>query len=722
MMDTQEPTNYSPVLTAALNFASRGKPIFPCNPATKSPLTHHGFKDAVTTPETISTWWQANPHAMIGMPTGEATGVFVLDIDRDETKGIDGFAALHALEEKYGPLPNTLTQRTPRGGEHRYYKWPGLPIKNSASKLGKGLDIRGDGGYIILAPSINSNGLAYKWIRECGPAEAPQWFLELLSKPKPSTKQIIAPKTAIVTTRSREPYAKAALMDECQTVASAMEGQRNTTLNTAALKLGGLVGGGHLDEEVVVRELQVAALAARLPESEASKTIRSGLTAGKAKPREIPESRGRKPGKRSGKLAVGGSQLAGNWYARCLVSERGEVLSNLANAMLALREDKAWRDVLVFDEMQRATLLCRPIRRHDGTPAVAGPFPRPITDNDVGAIQEWLQIAGLPTLSKDTTHQAVDNRAGENAFHPVKQYLDGLQWDGVPRLAGGVTDVGTTIKPWMTQYLGAENNEYVAGIGRMFFIALVARVMQPGCKADYLIILEGIQGIMKSSACAIIGGSWFSDSLPENVAGKDAAQHLRGKWLIEMGELHAMSKAESTTLKAFITRTTEIYRPPYGRCEVHEPRQCVFIGTTNKSVYLRDETGGRRFWPVKVGVTHGLDVDALARDRDQLFAEAVHLFHAGERWWPDREFESAHIKPEQEARFEADAWEDSIATFLADKAHVTVTEVARSALCIETARLGTTEQRRITGILERLEWGRAPRQGTGRRWVPLVTQ
>ena len=388
------------------------------------------------------------------------------------------------------------------------------------------------------------------------------------------------------------------------------------------------------------------------------------------------------------------------WLDRCQTDLKAQPLNTLANALLALRNDPKLIRLVAYDEMTKTTVLMHPVPG-DRTPPDRF-RPRPLTDTDVTAVQEYLQLAGIERLPKEPVHQAVDLRAQERAFHPLRDYLTELSWDRQPRVA-----------TWLSTYLGAAPGPYTERIGRMFLVAMVARIFQPGCQADYMPILEGPQGTRKSTACRILGGPWFSDALPDlATAGKDVAQHLKGKWLIEISELSAMSRAESATLKAFITRTTERYRPSYGRKEVIEPRQCTFIGTTNASVYLRDETGGRRFWPVKTG---RIDSDALARDRDQLFAEAVHLYRAGASWWPDEAFEREHIQPEQEERYERDVWEEAIQEYLIGRDQVTVTQVAREALFKEIQRIGTADQRRIAAALERLGWKRLRKDSKGNR-------
>jgi predicted P-loop ATPase len=390
------------------------------------------------------------------------------------------------------------------------------------------------------------------------------------------------------------------------------------------------------------------------------------------------------------------------WQARLLRDDRGQVLPNLANAALAMREAPELAGLLAFDEMSRLTLLCRTV---PGSRMAPVDQRRPMTDADTSAAQEWLQANGLPRLGRETTFQAADLVARENAYHPVRDYLTGLRWDGVPRLLH-----------WLSYYLGAEPTPYTAEIGRMTLVAMVARVMQPGCKADHMIVLEGPQGAGKSTACAILGGAWFSDSLPDLATDQvRVSTHLRGRWLIEVAEMSAYSRTETAALKAFLTRTEERFIPKHGRAELVEPRQCLFIGSTNKEAYLRDETGGRRFWPVRVG---RIDAEALAHDRDQLFAEAVTAWRIGAKWWPEADFEREHISPQQEARFEVDAWEQAIAEWLSGRQKCTLLEVARNALFFDMPKLGTVDQRRIASALERLGWERGARSGANgeRSW------
>jgi predicted P-loop ATPase len=314
-----------------------------------------------------------------------------------------------------------------------------------------------------------------------------------------------------------------------------------------------------------------------------------------------------------------------------------------------------------------------------------------------------LQRSGLPRIGKETIHQAVDAVGRGHSFHPVRDYLNGLSWDGERRL-----------DEFLTYYLGAEPSDYNHEIGLMFMVSTVKRIFEPGCQADYALVLEGAQGTFKSSACKILGGDYFSDSLPTLRYGdQEASSHLRGKWIIEIGELSAFKGADASALKQFITRREEQFRPKFGRRDVHEPRQCVFIGTTNEKTYLTDPTGGRRFWPVATG-------HIRLADRDQLFAEAAAHYRAGVQTWPDRSFEERHIKPAQASRMMEDPMREAIEGYLetSGKTRILIGEVAKEALIgevakealnIMAARLDGKTQHRIADVLTALGWHRAIR-------------
>jgi predicted P-loop ATPase len=383
--------------------------------------------------------------------------------------------------------------------------------------------------------------------------------------------------------------------------------------------------------------------------------------------------------------------------------ERGRMASCLANAAAALRNDPKLAGLLAYDEMVREAVLMRPLDPPRGANSNLG-FPRPLIDTDAISIQEYLQHNGLPRIGADSIFRAAELVARERSFHPVREYLNGLVWDGVAR-----------IDEWLTYYLGAEESLYHHEIGAMFLVAMVRRVFNPGEQSDYMMVLEGDQGEQKSTACRILAGNFYGDQLPSLRFGEQrASQYVKDKWLIEIGELSAFKGADADLLKTFLTRRVENYHEPYGRKLAYEPRQCLFIGTTNNVVYLDDPTGNRRFWPVMTG---RLRLDELRADRDQLFAEAVVYHRAGANAYPDREFEAKYIKPQQEARQAVDPWKDEIAQYLIGKTRVRVSEIGKQALGIETERLGTVTNRRITSILTALRWHRGPAVSGVTHWI-----
>ncbi len=301
---------------------------------------------------------------------------------------------------------------------------------------------------------------------------------------------------------------------------------------------------------------------------------------------------------------------------------------------------------------------------------------------------EWLQRREL-NVTPMTVSRSVGAVAREITVHPVRDHLGALAWDGVPR-----------IETWVCRYLGAEDTAFNRSVGALWLISAVARIFRPGVKADHMLVLEGPQGARKSTALKILAGEdWFTDELPD-LGSKDAAMHMQGVWIIEIAELDAIGKAEVSRIKAFLTRTTDRFRPPYGRYTIEVPRQCVFAGTVNPDTYLRDETGNRRFWPVRCGT---IDIDALARDRDQLWAEAVARFRAGAIWWLDTPELIAAATAEQEKRYQADAWDALIDHWL--------THEIRTVAAASRLRAPRHRERAARGTAHRRVGGRDPRAG-----------
>lgn len=370
------------------------------------------------------------------------------------------------------------------------------------------------------------------------------------------------------------------------------------------------------------------------------------------------------------------------WRANLIVTGAGAPKPLLANAITALREAPAWQGVLAYDQFALETVVSDVppwLMDMEWTTRVWSPH-----DDLLAA--EWFQRRGI-SVNTATAAQAVEAVARERSFHPVIDYLSDLQHDGVSR-------TGT----WLSTCLGAKHSRYSESVGRAMLIAAVARVFDPGCKVDTVPIFEGAQGARKSTAVKALFDPWFSDELAD-LGSKDAAMQTRGVWGIEVSELDAMSRMEVSRIKSFITRTTDRFRPPYGSRIIESPRSCVFWGTTNSDSYLKDETGGRRFWPIKVGK---INVDLLQQIRDQLWAEAVALYDAKVPWWLTKEDVQADAERHQRDRYIGDPWDKAIAEYVETASEVTVDEVLRFAVNLELGRCGQSEMNRVARCLRSL--------------------
>lgn len=358
------------------------------------------------------------------------------------------------------------------------------------------------------------------------------------------------------------------------------------------------------------------------------------------------------------------------------------------NACQTLEHDPAWKGVLAFDEFSVLNLLLQPI---PGTSAPRSRFtPRVLQDTDVTAALRWFNRNGYPGATRTVMQDAMQLVARQTIISPVKEYLESLRWDGTHRIGS-----------WLQDYCQAPGTKLSQRFGRLWLVAAVARAIQPGSKADNALVLEGVQGTGKSSALkALAGEDWFFDGL-RDMHNKDASAALKGKWIVELSELSALRRSDAEAVKAFLSRTEERYRPPYGRAEVIEPRRCVFAGTTNRSDYLVDDTGARRFWPVPVGQ---IDLVGLKRDRDQIWAEAMAAYKEGEPWWlsPQEEAEAAEIVADRQVD---DPWIGDILKWVAGLQEVSTGQIFElMEIPIERRKKG--EAMRVASILTGAGWSK----------------
>lgn len=316
------------------------------------------------------------------------------------------------------------------------------------------------------------------------------------------------------------------------------------------------------------------------------------------------------------------------------------------NHQLFLTHHEEVRGMLALNSFSRQIMLQRCPPWHDPVTW----RPRPVEEEDNVDIVAWLERGDRRMMARiSSVFHVVASVARANAFDPLKDYLEGLSWDGKPRAVA-----------FLKNYLGADADpDYCRIISKRWLISAVARALQPGCKMDDMLVLEGPQGARKSTAIRVLFGEEFWTDHISDFNSKDAKQEIQGVWAVEVAEMDRVTKAEQDHVKKFLSQKVDRYRPPYGRHLVTAQRRCVLVGTINPdgTGYLKDPTGARRFWPMKVGK---IDIDAIRRDRDQIWAEAVTLYKTGEKWWI-QDNEKAIVEEQQGHRTEPDAWGEMLA-------------------------------------------------------------
>lgn len=301
----------------------------------------------------------------------------------------------------------------------------------------------------------------------------------------------------------------------------------------------------------------------------------------------------------------------------------------------------------------------------------------------------WLDRVYGIDIATTSVSEVMRLIATRNAWHPVRDYLRSVEWDGTERC-----------KRLLADYFSAEDSELNSVLSRCFLVSCVARVMEPGCKVDTTLILKGKQGVGKSTGLrALASARWFSDT-PIEVGNKDGYGGLNGVWIYEFSELDSMSRKEATAVKGFLSAQVDRYRPPYGRNFVTRPRQTVTTGTTNEDAFLKDSTGSRRFWPVEVGQP---GVESLEADRDQLWAEALSLYEGGWTWWL-WDSQATELADVSRAFESVDVWEPALLEWAQGREGFTMAEMLEGALDIKAGRATPREGNRAGVVMKRAGW------------------
>ncbi len=768
------------LIAAALSSVARGWRVHPvngfenghctcpdgadCPQPGKHPILPAWQKKATSDVETIRAWWAKNPTANIGLATGRESGFFVVDID-----GEIGAKSLAELQREHCEFPDTIQIRTGSGGLHFYFKFPKeIELRNKQSWR-PGIDIRGEGGYVVGAQSHHRSGGSYECVNDTILADAPTWLLELLTAKATHEMPTFSPAVNTGKIFERAQKYIAAMEPSIQ----GQDGSGKAFAAALALVKGFSLGTSDayaiLSREFNLRcsppwsekELmhkisdankantasgylvsspfkQLTNFTPRPPvelpptiewgdyETTPAPAPTEGQTTIKASELEslldddigavmrqdiftrllatrkdraewfrIEDVMRRKKVKRSFDAAIKSEDRKpvhdAEWKSELLyrVNSKGDtVIENVMdNVVTYLKHDPAWKGVLALNLLsKRITAIKDPPFKFDRGNGAQW------KDTDTLQVKMWFERNTQLRPNTNTVFEAIDTVSALNAFDPMIDYFKSLKKH----------EGESIIDTWIIDFFGAEDTPFNRAVGAKWLISAVARAHDPGCKVDTVLVLEGDQGLKKSRVLGQLcpDPTWFADGFSD-IGTKSLSEDLEGKWIIEMAELDGIRKHDINKVKAFISRAVENYRPAYGRYSRSSPRRCVFAGTVNPggSGYLTDETGNRRFWPVKC-VKKAPEL--TAEMRDAMWAEARDRYRAGEKWHLEGDME-IHAKAATDERSVVDAWHDLVTAEIHEKNDTSFDELL-GALGVEKKDRDQVKVKRVGRILRLAGW------------------
>ncbi len=698
-----------------------GLAIVPLPPRCKRPVSEDWGEHVITDPDAARAYYDEHPDANIGIALGPSR---ICSLDIDDAEAFDAVAAefgidLPALVASTPTIVGTgqrLIFKVPDGIDLEYHSltWP---HRDDPKRRRTVFELRaactGQARQDVFPPSLHPDtGRAYYWLtRPNGEfPEPPAWLLAIWrdwARLKPQLQAVCpwaapAPAPALPA-EPRQPGSESVIdaWNAAHDVETALErygytraGRRwlsphsQTKLPGVSVLDGGRVWIHHASDPLCSDEsgrpvnafdlfahydhggdLKKAAKAA-------AQLLGLPAKARREKPAKAQESTAPVVSGDNTQPALDRPSNFDLWAQFGLVlTDKGSPIMNLDNVVRSIEGDPDLRGRIWYDEFLDAIVT-----------DWQGPR-RQWKDADDVLLTLYLQRhVGLSRVGVATCHDAALVAAFHDTRNEAKSWLEALAWDGVERLSNLMSDG-----------FGATQSEYAAAVGRCWIVSMVARVMRPGCKVDTVPVIEGGQGAGKSTALSILGGKWFTEC-HESVTSKDFYGILQGHMLVEISEMHSFTRAEVERIKGIISCQVDRYRKAYGRNTEDHPRQTVLVCTTNRDDWQRDDTGARRFWPVRC---ERVNLDWLREHREQLFAEAVSRYRAGEPWWDvptDAQAEAV------EYRRDVDSWESIIANWLVGNDRPTTTDILADCLKLDIGRHDQMVQKRVGRIMRVLGW------------------